>query len=164
MAMKNKRNNHLEKIDRELNPETYEHNYKECPSCKQEKPLNKFGVGESKCLTCKSKQSRTSRESNRIMATWMGAKSRAKKSGIEFSITPDDLKAIWTDTCPIYQVPLVFNKGKPSPNSHSLDRINNSKGYVPGNIAIVSMLFNSQKRDLTPEVLKRMLAYILASS
>jgi hypothetical protein len=54
----------------------------------------------------------------------------------------------------------VTNQGKPDGNSHSIDRINNNKGYIPGNIAIVSMRFNSEKRNLSPELLRRMLAYM----
>jgi len=36
------------------------------------------------------------------------------------------------------------------PNSPSLDRIDNSKGYVKGNVIVVSWRYNSLKKDGTP--------------
>lgn len=150
----------LEKIDREINPETYEHTTKECSKCHLEKKLKLFPPCQNQCLECKSTQRKTTRMQDPAFTTWLAAKNRARRMGIEFSITPEDVRTVWTNTCPIYLIPLEQHQDKAMPNSFSLDRINNSKGYIPGNIAIVSMKFNTQKSDLTPPVLRRMLAYI----
>ena len=147
-------------IDRVLNPELLEHQTKMCSSCSKELTLSSFNMHSNQCKKCMSTASRQKRMRNPAMTTWERARARAKKSGIEFSITPEDVEAVWTNTCPIYQIPLRTNEGKPGPDSHSLDRINNSKGYLPGNIAIVSMRFNTEKRNLSPELLRRMLAYM----
>lgn len=147
-------------IDRILNPELLDHEFKTCSRCLRELSLRSFNIGSNQCQTCTSSMSRQKRLDNPSKTTWERARARAKKSGIEFSITPEDVEAIWTNTCPIYQVPLRTNEGKPGPDSHSIDRIDNSKGYVPGNIAIVSMRFNTEKRNLSPELLRRMLAYM----
>lgn len=147
-------------IDRELNPELLEHEFKTCSQCHRERSLRWFSIHSNKCQDCTSSVSRQKRLDNPAKTTWDRARSRAKRSGIEFSITPEHVQAVWTNTCPIYQVPLRTNEGKPGPDSHSIDRIDNSKGYVPGNIAIVSMRFNTEKRNLSPELLRRMLAYM----
>jgi hypothetical protein len=150
----------LEKIDREINPETYEHTTKNCSKCHLEKKLKLFPPCENQCFECKSTQRKTKRLEDPAFATWLAARNRARKTGIEFSITPEDVRTVWTDVCPIYQIPLQTNENKAGPNSHSIDRIDNTKGYTPTNIAIVSMKFNTEKRNLTPELLRRMLAYM----
>jgi hypothetical protein len=147
-------------LERELNPEILDHEFKTCSLCKQDLPLRKFYVGSSRCRTCISEKSKQLRQDNPAKTAWERARARAKKNGTEFTITQEDVEAVWTNTCPIYQMPLVTNQGKPDGNSHSIDRINNNKGYIPGNIAIVSMRFNSEKRNLSPELLRRMLAYM----
>lgn len=65
-------------------------------------------------------------------------KQRAKKSGVECTIDVDYLKSIWTDVCPILGIPLIVAKGKLTDNSPSVDRIDPSKGYVPGNVVVIS--------------------------
>lgn len=147
-------------LERELNPEILDHEFKQCSVCHLELPLRKFNVGSSRCISCVSEKAKQNRLNNPAKTAWERARARAKKNGTEFTITPEDVAAVWTNTCPIYQMPLVTNQGKPDGNSHSIDRINNDKGYIPGNIAIVSMRFNSEKRNLSPELLRRMLAYM----
>lgn len=76
------------------------------------------------------------------------AKSRAKKKNIEFSITLSDIYI--PDTCPIFGMPFAQLDGLGTkPNSPSLDRIDSSKGYVPGNVWVISWKANSLKRDAT---------------
>jgi hypothetical protein len=87
------------------------------------------------------------------------AKSRAKAKGLECTITADDIKAAWPEDnrCPVFGTELVRNLGSQhaSPDSPSLDRIDNRKGYVPGNVWVISLLANGTKQDLTPEELAR---------
>lgn len=82
------------------------------------------------------------------------AKSRAKKRGTDFSLTKED---IYVPThCPILGIKLEVNSnlgkgGKPS--SYSLDRIDNTKGYIKGNVQVISHQANSMKSTATPEEL-----------
>lgn len=78
------------------------------------------------------------------------AKSRAKKKGLEFTITLEDIMPL-PQTCPVLGIPLRRGQGTDDPHSYSLDRIDNSRGYVPGNVAIISVRANRLKRDATPE-------------
>ena len=48
-------------------------------------------------------------------------------------------------------IPLYFSKGKQTSNSPSVDRIDNSKGYIKGNIQFVALPINYLKGELTHE-------------
>ena len=74
-----------------------------------------------------------------------GAKGRAKKHGIEFNLETSDI--IIPKVCPILNIPLqrAVGKGCKLDNSPSLDRIDPTKGYVRGNIQIISLLANQMK-------------------
>lgn len=79
------------------------------------------------------------------------AKSRAKKRGIFFDISPEDIK--WNDICPVLGIPIVLRRqGKGGgPNSPSLDKIDNAKGYIKGNVRVISNRANKLKNDMTRE-------------
>lgn len=84
----------------------------------------------------------------RVRKMLYAAKSRAKKKQLDFSVTIDDI--VVPDVCPIFNEP--FNwlaKGMHCSSSPSLDRIDNSKGYVPGNVRIISHRANKIKSNLT---------------
>lgn len=78
------------------------------------------------------------------------AKIRAAARGLEFNITKDDL-ALPTH-CPILGIELSF-EGPSKENSPSLDRIDNSRGYVVGNVQVISWRANRLKSDATKEEL-----------
>jgi hypothetical protein len=93
-------------------------------------------------------------------------KSRAKKQGIEFSIDATDIKI--PSTCPILGIPIFKEfKGKGNSNkgprytSPSLDRIDNTKGYVKGNVHIISNKANVMKSSASPEELLKFAYWIL---
>lgn len=75
------------------------------------------------------------------------AKSRALKRDVEFSITEDDFEI--PEKCPILGV--EFNYG--TEYAMSLDRKDNSKGYIPGNVWIISKKANSMKSNATDQEL-----------
>ena len=70
---------------------------------------------------------------------------------MEHTITVVDV--IIPDLCPMLGIPLAMSVGAPSNNSPSLDRIDSSKGYIPGNVWVISHKANSMKRDATREEL-----------
>jgi len=150
---------------------------KKCNICQREKPLDQFNVyrvykGTPKyrgmCTSCYNKQAserpktpeekkrhaekeRKRRRSNPAQMMIDNAKARAKRKGIEFSLTKDDIHI--PDRCPILGIPLRRG-GNFLGNSPSLDRVDNTKGYTPDNIVVVSLRANKIKNDATLEELK----------
>jgi hypothetical protein len=97
---------------------------------------------------------------------WAAAKYRAESKGIPFSITREDIWAVWTDRCPVFGFELQENLGSGrgvSRLSFSLDRIEPSEGYVPGNIQVLSQRANAMKSDATVEELLQFAAWIQAT-
>lgn len=86
------------------------------------------------------------------------AKARAKRSGVEFDIDIEDV--VIPTRCPILDIELYPGVGKRSDNSPSLDRIDNSRGYVKGNVAVISWKANNLKKDLTEQHLELLLRYV----
>jgi len=73
----------------------------------------------------------------------------------DFDIDEEYLQLFDTDTCPILGIPIQCNIGKcrrkQSPDSKSLDRVDSTKGYIKGNVQIISWRANSLKGDATLE-------------
>lgn len=89
-------------------------------------------------------------------AYWMlkGAKQRANEKGLDFNLTENDI--IIPEYCPILEIKLKYNEGKgiQTFNSPSIDRINSSKGYIKGNVKVISLRANMMKNDASEEELK----------
>jgi hypothetical protein len=99
-----------------------------------------------------AKNYRERKDADPIKFLLRGAHSRCKKNGMEFCITKDDL--LLPTHCPVLGMELVYGaivgKGMVAPyNTASLDRIDNNKGYIKGNVIIVSKRANVLKRDAT---------------
>lgn len=80
------------------------------------------------------------------------AKARAKQRNEEFSIEVEDI--VIPDNCPIFGIPLKYHRGVKQDDSYSIDRIDSSKGYIKGNIWVISLRANRIKNDSTPEELR----------
>ena len=88
----------------------------------------------------------------RLRRMLVEAKSRAKKRGLAFEITEKDVN--WNDICPVLGIPINFEHRRGqggNDNSPSLDRIDNSGGYVAGNVRIVSNRANKLKNTMTQQ-------------
>ena len=113
------------------------------------------------CLTNSNrKYNERHNKKNRKYVMWCSAKKRAQKKGLEFDISMEDLPDI-PEYCPILGIKLNFNDGVgPTDNSPSLDRIDSTKGYIKGNIEIISNRANRIKADATLEELKLIVDYL----
>jgi hypothetical protein len=79
----------------------------------------------------------------------LNAKSRAKKNNMEFDITVTDIPK--SKNCPLLGIPLIKGVKKITENSPTIDRIDNTKGYVRGNVRIISAKANRSKNNSTKE-------------
>ncbi len=133
-----------------------------CPHCGIDKPSIGFDESHSAhdglqswCRECSG--TRLQKAPLTYSLFWV-AKSRAKKKGIEFSLSVEDIAV--PDVCPVLGIPLYTNRGKAGPNSPSIDRIDNKKGYILGNVQVISYRANMLKGDASIEEVRRVLAYM----
>lgn len=104
-----------------------------------------------------------------IMA-YRNTKTRARAKDMVFDLTEDYIKSIWTDTCPVLGIPLysaVYEQGKgrshsakPHDNSPSIDRIDPSKGYIQGNVIVMSYRANMIKNCGTLEEHQKIVEFL----
>ena len=111
-----------------------------------------------------AERSRMYKERNPGKVLFNSAKRRAKDKNFEFNIEETDINM--PTMCPILDIPIlkVYTEGKksgPTPNSASLDRIDNNKGYVKGNVQVISHLANTMKASATEEQLIKFANWIL---
>ena len=167
-----------------------------CFRCKQDKLLteynNRMGGLHPWCRECanayqkkyyaggpetekhKSRLRKRYRE-KKIKEPWLmmykGIKYRAKQKSLDFDLTPEYIKSIWTDTCPILGIPLypaVFESGgtrhtckaKPQTNSPTMDRIDSDKGYIKGNVCIMSYRANMIKNCGTLDEHRKIVSFL----
>lgn len=110
----------------------------------------------------KYKEKRESRIRNSIHYMWKRAKDRAIKNGWDFNIEESDI--IIPETCPILEVPLDWGTQGRYEYSPSLDRIDTTKGYIKGNVWVISKKANSMKNSATFEELDKFCKNILRYS
>lgn len=70
------------------------------------------------------------------------------------------LKDIFPKKCPVFGKKLVRGVGQSHQWSPSIDRIIPSKGYVRGNLQIISLFANNIKQDATPKQLKQFALWV----
>ena len=92
-------------------------------------------------------------DNNTRSRLYSSAKRRAKVRKLDFDITPQDV--IVPEKCPVLGIELIVGTGCSHDQSPSLDRIIPSKGYVKGNIIVVSHKANSIKNNATVEEIKK---------
>lgn len=127
---------------------------KVCSSCNEEKSILDFNINKTnkdgrtyKCKFCIA----SNRRENPKQSLLCSAKERAKQNGLEFTLTEDDIKI--PSICPVLGIKIQKSEycagrhDNRTDNSPSIDRIDNSKGYTPENIIIVSWRANRLKGD-----------------
>ena len=97
------------------------------------------------------KNRRHANEHSIKLAILRAAKSRAKAKNIEFDLDVSDITL--PEMCPLLNIKLASNN-KISDNSYSLDRIDSSKGYIKGNVWIISNRANAIKNNASLEELE----------
>ena len=144
-------------------------------SCGAFKAVNLQTLRNGKSTRCQSCANRDTRNNQYVHGLalrerktpeykiWMATRARAKERGLEHTIEPKDV--VIPDVCPILGITLKGGEGAGhgfKPELASLDRIDSSRGYVPGNVCVISWKANQLKSDNTLETLERIKSYMQA--
>jgi hypothetical protein len=99
------------------------------------------------------KKWRGSRHGRAKILFWHARKA-ARLVGLDFNLEVLDI--VIPDRCPVFGVLLDPAAGARAPNLPSLDRIDNERGYVKGNVWVISWRANRLKSDASIEELERL--------
>lgn len=92
---------------------------------------------------------------------YYNAKGRAKKLGLPFDIAPEDI--VIPTYCPVLGIkidPVVRGRKGFHPMSPSVDRVIPSRGYVRGNVRVISNRANRLKCDASIDEVRAVLRYM----
>lgn len=85
-------------------------------------------------------------------------RSNAANHGVPWNLRFSDIEI--PDTCPVFGIPLDWESTRLQDASPSFDRIDNTKGYEPGNVHVISMKANRIKCQGSLEELEKLVAYL----
>lgn len=133
-----------------------------CPKCGKTKSINQYtyykghgGDNYRSCHACEKKLwAPVQWNSDPRQVLWLRSKENAHTQGIAHTITPDEIPL--PNTCRYFGWELDYRdtaskRRRWSHQTASIDRIDSSKGYIPGNIQVISLLANRMKQDATIE-------------
>lgn len=106
-------------------------------------------IERKRCTSCKK---------NKRLSEFSPKKLRAKRLGVPFDLTAEQLKNLLesTTTCPVFGIPLVVSaSGQKQYNSPSLDRVKPERGYVYDNLAVISWRANDLKKNASSRELRQ---------
>lgn len=114
-------------------------------------------IGDTKSCGCYSKGNAHNRTGYRQVSgsVYYHIKSNAKRRGIPFEITPEQIDELFekqNGLCAISGVPIVLvpnYRDQSKDNTASLDRIDNFKGYTYDNVQWVHKIINVMRNKLT---------------
>lgn len=104
------------------------------------------------CKACARETSKRWVRNNREQRMLINARNRAKNKGLDFDLELSDI--VIPEYCPLLGIKILKagdTGSSPVNNSPTLDRIDNSRGYVKGNVWVVSHLANSIMTSATYE-------------
>jgi hypothetical protein len=160
---------------------------KVCSNCKEHKSFSEY-YPHSTCkdgfdYRCKSCQKEYNDNKCSFKKWFIQKKVQAKVKGKEFTIEPEDIPGVkiretitidrigrkyksweaveYPKVCPVFRIELDWGMNGHQPNSPSLDRIDSTKGYIKGNVMLMSHQANSMKSNATPEELNQFSRYHL---
>lgn len=114
---------------------------------------------DKRCKKCKREQNKKARENyddstklyKILQERWLGARDRASRKNIPFTITKEDLMELWElqeGRCAISKIPMTFemDNGRVFTNI-SIDQKNAGQGYTKENIQLICQAVNQLKSD-----------------
>ena len=144
-----------------------EQSLQQCTKCEKWKNVEQFPLDKRykipirrrKCESCARPDyidpsiAKIKRLNNQERYLLTSAKQRSKRKGIEFNIELEDI--FIPSHCPLLGIQLEMSGDPSHYNSPSLDRIDPCKGYIKGNIWVISKRANSIKTNATLEEISR---------
>ena len=131
--------------------------------------LSERFVSNHTCVEClQTLHYHTDRDNYRAMENTMAhqfrqRKNQALKKGIPFTIELEDIEQ--PEFCPVLGLKLNYawggkNGKAKDPNKATIDKLDPAKGYIPGNVFIISWRANKLKSDMRIEELEKILTYM----
>lgn len=126
-----------------------------CLECDELREISDVNFKQNDKLQCSKKYRPSNWTGHELISGsyWHRVQSQAASRNIEFDYTIEDawgLYEIQNKKCAYSGVNITFSKQK-SGNTASFDRIDNSKGYIKGNVQWVHKDVNMMKRNLSEE-------------
>lgn len=117
-------------------------------------------IKSKSCVACSKMKLTNKRKNNAAWHMYNSVKGRAKKCGIDFNITMEDICI--PVYCPVLGIKLEssIGKGMATDNTPSLDRFDPSLGYIKGNVNVISMKANRIKTNSNVDEVKAVISYI----
>jgi len=118
------------------------------------------------CRQCESEWQKEKRDKKPALRLFLLSRRRARRDNLNFDITEEYIKSIWPkdNKCPLLRT--EFKSGMK--NKHvlpSLDKVVRKKGYVKGNVQIISYRANQLKSDIDDfEIFKKLYEYCKKNS
>lgn len=126
----------------------------ECKECLRKRSSEYINSTEGK--TNRSNYYHNVIKNNTNKYLFLTTRANAKTKNLEHSISEFDI--VIPECCPIFKIPLkLSDSGYQTDNSPSIDRINNTIGYVKSNIVVVSWKANNIKSFASLEEMKMIL-------
>ena len=136
----------------------------ECHVCKETKAISEFSIRKGRkkfwhrCHSCENEYIKNwyrnlSREKQLIKT----AKRNAKIKSVPFNIEIHEI--VIPDFCPVFGTAIRKEWGLDRDNGPSLDRIIPEKGYVKGNVIVVSWRANRLKGEATIDEMRRLSSF-----
>lgn len=123
-----------------------------CVHCKVEKSAEDFREGRTSCKACESEKSTSRRHKRPIHEAIRNAKRRARDKGLDFDLCVSTIESIirrQEHKCFYTRTHLHVECGGARATQISLDRVDNDRGYTPGNIVVAALAANRARNDAT---------------
>ncbi|KKN96790.1 hypothetical protein LCGC14_0164340 [marine sediment metagenome] len=126
-----------------------------CRTCRTEYRKRWYRNGGNASVKSTNQRQRLTNPKIRMLHA---ARKRAKKLGLPCSLSKEDFEI--PKICPVLGIHLEITLGGITTNTPTMDRVDNSKGYVPGNVQVISWRANMIKRDATIPELEAIIRYM----
>lgn len=126
-----------------------------CTKCQTAQPAKEFRGNRKTCRACHNARRNTLRRIDPLRELCGNAEKRARDKGFDFDVTLDYLRQVLANQgglCYFFKVPLhIDGSTADSLYQVSLDRLDNSRGYVRGNVALTCVAANLSRNKFSAE-------------